>query len=90
MSNSGRASGDSIKCPKCGESIPITETLHHQLTEQARAEMKRELAGEQKTLVAKEKDLQAREARLAEAEQDIEDRFQRNYPHRKQNLARMP
>jgi len=88
MSNSGRASGDSIKCPKCGESIPITETLHHQLTEQARAEMKRELAGEQKTLVAKEKDLQAREARLAEAEQDIEDRVAKKLSSQKAKLSK--
>jgi len=88
MSNSGRASDDSIKCPKCGESIPITETLHHQLTEQARAEMKRELAGEQKTLVAKEKDLQAREARLAEAEQDIEDRVAKKLSAQKAKLSK--
>lgn len=86
MKNSDRASGDSIKCPKCGEVIPITETLHHQLTEQARAEMKRELAAEQKTLVAREKDLQAREAKLAEAEQDIEDRVAKKLSAQKVKL----
>jgi hypothetical protein len=88
MSNSSRASGDSIKCPKCGEGIPITETLHHQLTEQARAEMKRELAGEQKTLVAREKGLQAWEARLTEAEQDIEDRVAKKLSIQKAKLSR--
>ncbi len=88
MSNSGRASGDSIRCPKCGESIPITETLHHQLTEQARSEMKRELAGEQKTLVAREKDLQARESRLAGAEQDIEDRVAKKLSSQKAKLSK--
>jgi hypothetical protein len=88
MKNSDRALGDSIKCPKCGEIIPITETLHHQLTEQARAEMKRELASEQKTLVAKEKDLQAREARLADAEQDIEDRVAKKLSAQKAKLSK--
>jgi hypothetical protein len=88
MNNSGRASGDSVKCPKCGENIPITETLHHQLTEQARAEMKRELASEQKTLVAKEKDLQTREARLVEAEQDIEDRVAKKLFAQKAKLSK--
>jgi hypothetical protein len=88
MNNSGRSSGDSIKCPKCGEIIPITETLHHQLSEQARAEMKRELAGEQKTLVAKEKNLQTREARLAEAEQDIEDRVAEKLSVQKAKLSK--
>jgi hypothetical protein len=88
MKNSERASGDSIKCPKCGEIIPITETLHHQLTEQARAEMKRELANEQKALVAKEQGLQAREAKLAEAEQDIEDRVAKKLSAQKAKLSK--
>jgi hypothetical protein len=88
MKNSDRASGDSIKCPKCGEIIPITETLHHQLTEQARAEMKRELASEQKALVAREQGLKAREARLAEAEQDIEDQVARKLSTQKAKLSK--
>jgi hypothetical protein len=88
MKNSDRPSGDSIKCPKCGEIIPITETLHRQLTEQARAEIKREIAGEQKTLVAKEKDLQTREARLAEAEQDVEDRVAKKLSAQKARLSK--
>lgn len=88
MKNSDRASGDSVKCPKCGENIPITETLHHQLTEQARAEMRGELAREQKTLVAREKDLQAREAKLTEAEQDIEDRVAKKLSTQKAKLSK--
>lgn len=88
MKNSDRASVDSVKCPKCGENIPITETLHHQLTEQARAEMRGELAREQKTLVAREKDLQAREAKLTEAEQDIEDRVAKKLSTQKAKLSK--
>jgi hypothetical protein len=88
MKNSGRASSDSIKCPKCGEIIPITETLHHQLAEQARAEVKRELADEQKILTAREKELQAREATLAEAEKEIEDRVAKRVSVQKAKLSK--
>jgi hypothetical protein len=88
MKNSDRASSDSIKCPKCGESIPITETLHHQLTEQARAEMKLELAGGQKTLVAKEKELHAWEVKLTEAEQDIDDQVAKRLSAQKAKLSK--
>ena len=88
MKNSDRASSDSIKCPKCGEIIPITETLHHQLTEQARAEMKRELATEQKALLAREQGLQARAAALAEAEQDIDDRVAKKLAAQKAKLSK--
>jgi hypothetical protein len=88
MKNSDRTSSDSIKCPKCGEIIPITKTLHHQLTEQARSEMKRELANEQKALVGKEQGLQAREARLTEAEQDIEDRVAKKLSAQKAKLSK--
>jgi hypothetical protein len=66
------SSGDNIKCPKCGEIIPITETIQHQLTERIRAEMKREMADERKTLVAKEKELEAQAAKLEEASLDVE------------------
>jgi len=85
MKNSDRALSDSIKCPKCGELIPITETLHNQLTEEARAELKREFAREQRTLTAREKELQAREVKLQEAEQDIENRVANAFLRRRQN-----
>jgi len=29
--------GDSIKCPGCGDVIPISETIYHQLAERASA-----------------------------------------------------
>lgn len=83
-----KSSGDSIKCPKCGEIIPISETLHNQLTEQARAEVRRELAGEQKTLLSRDKELQAREARVRNAEQDIEDRMAKRLTSQKAKLSK--
>ena len=87
MENSDRA-GDNIKCPKCGEIIPITETLQHQLTERAREEMKRAMADEQKTLVARERDLRAKAASLAEAERDIEDQVARKLSAQKSALSK--
>ena len=83
-----KALSGSVKCPKCGELIPITETLHNQLTEQARAEMKRELAGEQKNLLSREKELQARESRLKNAEQEIEDRVAKRLATQKAKLSK--
>lgn len=87
MESLDRASGDNITCPKCGEMIPITETIQHQLTERTRAEMKREMADEQKTLVAREKDLQAKEASLAEAERDIDAQVARRLAAEQKSLA---
>jgi len=74
MKGSSKALSGSIKCPKCGELIPITETLHQQLTEEARSELKQELAQQQKTLLSKERALQEKEARLGDAEKAVEDR----------------
>jgi len=72
-----RGSGDNIKCPKCGEIIPITETIQHQLTERTRAEINREMADEQRLLVAREKELQAQAAKLAESERSIDEQVAR-------------
>src|ERR1035438_10609911 len=72
LENVDRTSGYNIKCPKCGEIIPITETIQHQLTERTRREINREMADKQRTLIAKEKELQVQAAKLAEASLDIE------------------
>jgi hypothetical protein len=81
-------SSDSVKCPKCGESIPITETLQNQLTERARAEIKRELASEQKTLLLREREVQARESKVQDAEQDIEERVAKRLATQKTKLSK--
>ena len=33
---------DTIKCPGCGEAIPISEAIHHQIAERTRQEFKAE------------------------------------------------
>lgn len=70
-------SPDSIRCPDCGAVIPITETLHHQLAEQAKAELRQQIAHERKVLTEKEGQLKRREVSLVSAEQDIEKRVQK-------------
>jgi hypothetical protein len=52
MENSGRTSGNNIKCPKCGEFFPITETIQEQLAERTRTEMKREQGASLKPISA--------------------------------------
>jgi sarcosine oxidase delta subunit len=44
---------DSIKCPNCGELIPVSETIYHQIAEKARAESKAEIAKQQRELSTK-------------------------------------
>ncbi|MGA9391415.1 MAG: DUF2130 domain-containing protein [Candidatus Sulfotelmatobacter sp.] len=67
-----KSTGDEIKCPNCGELIPITETLRSQLAEEARAELQVELEERQRDLTSREKKLEAKGRTLQEAEREIE------------------
>lgn len=55
---------DSIKCPKCGTLIPLSEALSHDIEERARQQFQLELEKNRKAfeaqLLQKEKDLQTR------------------------------
>jgi hypothetical protein len=55
---------DSIKCPKCGTIIPLSEALSHDIEERARQQFQLELEKNRKAfeaqLLQKDKDLQAR------------------------------
>lgn len=77
---------DRINCPECGAEIPITETLHHQLAEQAKAELRQQISQERKALTEKEKLLKEREGNLARAEQDNEKRLQKRLEVEKSKL----
>lgn len=57
---------DTITCPKCGESIAVNETLYHQITEKARADVQTETLKQQKELVEREKEVQKKEQDLAQ------------------------
>src|ERR1039457_2791423 len=65
---------DTINCPNCGKAIAITETLRHQLAEEARAELQQELTVHQLALASKEKELQTKEAKLQDSEKEIASR----------------
>lgn len=65
---------DTINCPNCGNPIAITETLRHQLAEEAKADLQKELTERQRALASKEKELQTKEARLEDSEKEIASR----------------
>src|SRR5687768_12346993 len=67
---------DSIACPKCGELIAITETLHHQLTESVRQEYEDKLATQEQSLSEREAEIIARKKELDDKERGIEARVQ--------------
>jgi hypothetical protein len=62
--NSHQSSFDEIRCPNCGEKIPVTEVIYHQIAEQTREELKCESAEQQAVLSEKIRNLQLREAEL--------------------------
>jgi hypothetical protein len=70
------AAADMIKCPKCGELIPLTETLHRQFAEEARASVQKELGSRQQALATKEQELAARELKLDENERTLDTRVE--------------
>jgi hypothetical protein len=52
---------DRITCPGCGEVIPISETIYHQVTERAERELKAKSVRQERALAEREKQVQARE-----------------------------
>ncbi|MDE5457248.1 DUF2130 domain-containing protein [Bradyrhizobium sp. CSA112] len=62
--NSHQSSFDEIGCPNCGEKIPVTEVIYHQIAERTREELKCESAEQQAVLSEKIRNLQLREAEL--------------------------
>jgi hypothetical protein len=52
---------DDIKCPNCGELIPISQTIYQQIADRARDQLKAETLEQRKALTLKEKELRERE-----------------------------
>jgi len=70
---STRGGVDTISCPNCGSSIPISETLSHQLAEKASARFKAESVKQQQAIAQRERELAAREETLvATVSQQVE------------------
>jgi hypothetical protein len=61
---------DQLKCPNCGEMIPVSETISHQIAERTREQLKQETLAQQKAITAKEKELAEREVALDHAVQE--------------------
>jgi hypothetical protein len=61
---------DTIKCPNCGDLIPVNETLYHQISEKARTELKAEALVQQKALTDREKEIAVREQNVQKAVED--------------------
>src|SRR5215470_10267650 len=53
---------DRITCPGCGEVIPISETIYHQVAERAERELKAKSVRQERALAEREKQIQTREA----------------------------
>ncbi len=53
-----------IKCPGCGEAIPISEAIHHQIAERTREEFKAEAVEARRLLAARERELDEKAAAL--------------------------
>ena len=58
---------DSIKCPKCGTAIPLSEALSHDIEERARQNFEKQLAENKKK----------HDSELKELEKDLDSRLQK-------------
>jgi hypothetical protein len=58
---------DNVRCPKCAEPIPVSETLSQQIAAKLREEMESEVRAKEQALNDKEVALKQREARIEEA-----------------------
>jgi hypothetical protein len=66
----GEAILDKIKCPNCGEGIPISETIYRQVAEKAERDLRAKSLQQERALAEREKQLQAREETLAQQVQE--------------------
>ena len=48
---------DKLKCPNCGEMIPVSEAISHQIVERTREQLKKEGLAQQQAINAKEREL---------------------------------
>jgi hypothetical protein len=64
---------DTLRCPKCGTSIPVTETISHQIAERTREEFAAESARREELFAQQARELATKEATL---EAEIQHRLQ--------------
>src|SRR5262249_40731270 len=82
---------DTIECPHCHNSFPITSALQH-LIEPLRNKLEKEAAHKEQALEARAETLKAQEVKLAKATEDIEKkvatRVEETTKHLKQDLLK--
>jgi hypothetical protein len=61
---------DKLKCPNCGEMIPVSEAISHQIVERTREQLKKEGLAQQQAINAKGRELLDREEALDRTVQD--------------------
>jgi hypothetical protein len=64
VANDEAGFGTTIKCPGCGEAIPISEAIHHQIAERTRQEFKAEALEAKRLLAARERELDEKGGRF--------------------------
>ena len=84
--NRAHQSLDSLECPHCGESFPITTALQQQLIAPLRIELETEAAGKAAVLTKREAELQEKESALAAAGERIEDEVAKRVAEHKVTL----
>jgi hypothetical protein len=62
---------NSIKCPKCGAEIPLTEALTGPIREALRAELEQDVKAREGQALQREKDIAIKEAQLVKQKADI-------------------
>jgi hypothetical protein len=77
---------DSLKCPRCGESFPITTALQQQLIAPLRMELETEAAGKAAALTKREAELREKESAVAVAGERIEDEVAKRVAEHKVTL----
>ena len=78
MKNANQSTNqDEIECPQCGATIPLSETLRHQLTEEIRRELEVKVGQREKDILLKDKELKDKERKLTEQEKESERRIQK-------------
>jgi hypothetical protein len=55
---------DKLRCPNCGELIPVSETISHQIAERTHEQLRKATQEQQRVFTAKENELADREAAL--------------------------
>jgi len=62
---------DSIKCPKCGNEIPVTELLTHQIRESVKSELETDILRREQSLSNKVVELASKEKQIKDSESTI-------------------